>query len=71
MSHLGRIEQAIVKELNYDAMDHSSLYDSIRTSHFTRDTPKCISRHRIRSAIRSLKRRKLIIDQRGILSINE
>lgn len=72
MTHdLGRIQIAILRLLRDDVMDKADLYESLRNSIFTSDTPKSISRHRIRSAIRSLKQRKLIIERYNILSTND
>jgi len=71
MHNLGRVQIAILKELAQDSMEKSTLYESLRKSLYNDDTPKCISRHRIRSAIKSLKRRNLITDQLGIISRNK
>lgn len=71
MHNLGRVQIAILKELRDDSMDKATLYQSIRNSQYKYRTPKCISRHRIRSAIRSLKQRNLITEQYGILSRNK
>ena len=68
MHNLGRVQIAILKELRDDSMSKSDLFESIRTSSFTSSTSDSISGHRIRSALRSLKRRNLITEQYGIIS---
>lgn len=68
MHNLGRVQIAILRELRDDSMDKSTLYDAIRESLYNDDTPDGISRIRIRKAITSLKRRKLITEQYGILT---
>jgi len=68
---LGRIQIAILRLLRDDVMDKTDLYESLRKSLYNDDVPLAISRHRIRSAIRALKRRNLINERYGILSTND
>ncbi len=71
MNHLGRIQIAILRELRDDEIERSILIPEIRRLLYNEDVPICIQIRRIRSAINSLKRQNIIIEEFGILSRNK
>jgi len=68
MNHLGRIQIAILRELRDEEIERSILIPEIRRSLYNDDVPLSIQIRRIRSAINSLKRKGIIIEEVGILS---
>lgn len=68
MNHLGRIQIAILRELRDEEIERSILFSDIRKSLYNNDVPISIQIRRIRSAINSLKRQNIIIEEFGILS---
>lgn len=71
MNHLGRIQIAILRELRDEEIERSILIPEIRKSLYNDDVPISIQIRRIRSALNSLKRKGIIIEEVGILSRNK
>lgn len=71
MNHLGRIQIAILRELRDEEIERSILIPEVRRSLYNDDVPISIQIRHIRSAINSLKRQNIIIEEFGILSRNK
>jgi hypothetical protein len=68
---LGRIEWAILCILKDDSIERSTLFEEIRNQLYKDESYKCTTRYRIRSALRSLQKRNLIINKNGIVSLTD
>jgi hypothetical protein len=69
MTHnLGRVQIAILRALRDEEIERSILIPELRKSLYNDDVPISIQLRRIRQAIKTLKRKGIIIEEVGILS---